>query len=115
MAKAAERPTDPRATPEAANAPAPDGADAFAGGMEMFRSMLSAQAEHGRGFVALQEEIVRFYSERLRHNLEALSELGRCVSPAEALELQRRWMSEAVQSYQVEMGRLARISGSPGE
>jgi uncharacterized NAD(P)/FAD-binding protein YdhS len=87
-------------------------------GLELVREFLAAQSARGRDLMAVQDELMRFFTERLQHNLDALSEIGRCVSPAEAIELHQRWMRDATLGYQAEMTRLMELTSramAPGE
>lgn len=74
--------------------------------IELVREFLGSQTARGRDLMAVQDELMRFFAERLQHNLDALSEMGRCVSPAEAIEIHQRWMRDAALGYQAEMTRL---------
>jgi hypothetical protein len=98
-ARAAANGPDVPAAPPAEEAPS-------LAGLELVREFLSAQSARGRDLMAAQDELMRFFAERLQHNLDALSEIGRCVSPAEAMEIHQRWMRDAALGYQAEMTRL---------
>jgi hypothetical protein len=86
-------------------APPPEEKPSLAG-LELVREFLNTQSVRGRDLMAVQDELMRFFAERLQHNLDALSEIGRCVSPAEAMEIHQRWMRDAALGYQAEMTRL---------
>ena len=108
--KAEERPRSQTARaaatgPDSPAAPPAEEAPSLAG-LDLVREFLSAQSARGRDLMAVQDELMRFFAERLQHNLDALSEIGRCVSPAEAIEIHQRWMRDVALGYQVEMTRL---------
>jgi uncharacterized NAD(P)/FAD-binding protein YdhS len=101
MNKSARLAAAPEVEPPSPPAEAPSLAS-----LELVREFLSTQSARGRDLMAVQDELMRFFAERLQHNLDALSEMGRCVSPAEALEIHQRWMRDAALGYQAEMTRL---------
>jgi uncharacterized NAD(P)/FAD-binding protein YdhS len=113
MNKTARRAAAPAAEPPPAPAEQPSLAS-----IELVREFLSTQSARGRDLMAVQDELMRFFAERLQHNLDALSEIGRCVSPAEAIEIHQRWMRDAALGYQAEMTRLYELGKramAPGE
>lgn len=105
------------AAPEA-EPPPPQAEQPSLASLELVREFLSTQNARGRDLMAVQDELMRFFAERLQHNLDALSEIGRCVSPAEAIEIHQRWMRDAALGYQAEMTRLFELGKRamvPGE
>jgi hypothetical protein len=61
------------------------------------------------GLTKAQREIAEFVSERIRQDLESQTQLLRCRTLEEVLDVQSRFLSTAMDQYAAEASRLARI------
>lgn len=69
------------------------------------------------GLVKVNQEMLRFYSDRTMQDLELQRELISCTKLSEALDVQSRFFQNTAQQYSDEAGRLLGLSNEliPGE
>lgn len=73
--------------------------------MFMAANPVSAQA-----WMDMMAESARFMTTRLQANLKTQTALMSCTSPAEVIEVQTAFLSEAMQTYAEEAARLMRMT-----
>ena len=61
------------------------------------------------GLTKAQREIAKFVAERIRQDLESQTELMRCRSLDDVLDVQSRFLNTAMDQYSAEATRLAQI------
>lgn len=61
------------------------------------------------GATRMQSEASAFWNGRLGKDVEALSALGRCANPGEALEVQMKYARDAMADYYEEGQRMMRL------
>ena len=76
--------------------------------------MINAALRAGETCAAWNGEVLRFASDRLRHDSELGFALAKCRSWTEAAELQRDWATKTTQDYFEEGGRLLRLATRSG-
>ena len=67
------------------------------------------------GAQSMQAEAAEFVSARIGKDMAALSELARCTSPTDALEMQARYASEALSDYVAGSQRMFMLLTAAGQ
>jgi len=67
------------------------------------------------GAQSMQAEATEFVSARAGKDMAALSELARCTSPTDALEMQARYASEALSDYVAGSQRMFMLLTAAGQ
>ena len=67
------------------------------------------------GAQSMQAEATEFVNARAGKDMAALSDLARCTSPTEALEMQARYASEALSDYVAGSQRMFRLLTAAGQ
>ena len=65
------------------------------------------------GMTKWQAEAGAFWNQRLRKDVAALTMLGQCRDPAQAMEAQMRFARDAMADYMAEGERMMRLFGAP--
>ena len=77
--------------------------------------MLQRSALTFEHWIATNQELARFYTERLKKNMKAFDAYSKCRTPQDVVSAAARTASEAVHDYADEFDRVMAINTAPSE